>query len=77
MDIQMTLSKRKRRVNLKIGRESAKAFIDMYTDLPWPEFVIHENKVYKYDRVVRGGTGYWGGTGEYTIDYGFYNTLQE
>lgn len=65
------MSKTKRKVHLEDYGISHDAAIEVYSDLPWPQYVIHDNKVFVHENKSIGAVGY------YRRDLGFYNTLKE
>lgn len=47
------------------------SFILIDHDLPWPKYIIHQNKGFRHDGACDRGVGI------YIIDYGFYSTIEE
>lgn len=65
------IPKIKRKVRLEDYGTDYDALIEVYSDLPWPKYVVHDNKVFIHQNRSVGAVGY------YRRDLGFYNTLKE
>lgn len=61
----------KRKVHLSDYDAEHDESIKIDNDLPWPQYVIHENKVFIHEGKSIGAIGY------YRRDLGFYNTIVE
>ena len=65
------MPKTKRKVRLEDYGIDYDALIEVYGDLPWPTYVIHDNKAFIHQNKSVGAVGY------YRRDLSFYNTLKE
>lgn len=65
------MKKIKRKVRLFDYDVTYEASIEDYDDLPWPKYVVHNNKVFVHENQSVGAFGY------YRRDLGFRNTIAE